>query len=134
MPATLEDQMTVEQYVNAIRNEVKRAYAENYLAYLRGHIQGEPDRTAYALSAMAAQAVRMQLHELLPTLRQAEMAGYEKQRHAELIQRYAYPGATLAEAEKAASGYMIMTNESQPVDDETLAADIDEMRAELGIR
>jgi hypothetical protein len=53
-------------------------------------------------------------------------------RAAELIRLYAFPGATLADAERAASGFAWTLDESQPVDDETLSADIDEMREELG--
>lgn len=55
------------------------------------------------------------------------------QRKNELIDRYAYPGATLAEAERAASGFAWTLDESQPVDDETLSSDIDEMRAALAL-
>lgn len=52
-------------------------------------------------------------------------------RERELIERYAFPGAALRDAEKAASGFALTLDESQPVDDETLDADIDEMRLEL---
>lgn len=52
---------------------------------------------------------------------------------AEMIRRYAWPGASLSDAEKAASGFAWTLDEGQPVDDETLSADIDRMRAHLGI-
>jgi hypothetical protein len=55
-------------------------------------------------------------------------------REQELIELYAYPGATLVDAEKAASGFALTLDESQPVDDSTLSDDIDEMRILLGIR
>lgn len=53
-------------------------------------------------------------------------------RRRELIDRYCgYFGASLETAEKIASGYAIVTDERQPVDDETLSDDIDEMREAL---
>lgn len=55
-------------------------------------------------------------------------------REQELINLYAYPGATLVDAEKAASGFALTLDESQPVDDCALSSDIDEMRQELGLR
>lgn len=57
-----------------------------------------------------------------------------EQREAELIARYAHPGALLADAERAASGYAMTLDESQPVDDATLSDDVDEMRAEIKFR
>ena len=56
------------------------------------------------------------------------------ERERELIDRYGVPGSTLADAEKAASGYAMVGDDRQPVDDATLSADIDEMRAELKAR
>lgn len=40
---------------------------------------------------------------------------------------------SLAKAEKVASGFAWIQDEDQPVSDEQLSADIDEMRAALGI-
>ena len=62
------------------------------------------------------------------------MAEMYHSRALELIYRYTPRPATrdlldaMVVAEKVASGYAIVTDESQPVDDETLSADIDEMR------
>lgn len=56
-----------------------------------------------------------------------------KARLNELANLYCWPGASLAECERAASGYAWTLDESQPVDDETLTADIDEMREALRI-
>ncbi len=59
-------------------------------------------------------------------------------RLVELVGRYCgYFGresdslASLQKAEKIASGYAIANDDWQPVDDETLSADIDEMRATI---
>lgn len=62
------------------------------------------------------------------------MSRMDAARERLLIDVYAHPGASLTTAEKAASGFMLVTDESQPVDDATLASDIDEMRAELTAR
>lgn len=52
------------RYLNLIRNGEKRRYGFAYLAWLRNHAIGmEPERGR--LSCMAAQAVRMNLHEIL---------------------------------------------------------------------
>lgn len=51
------------RYVRRIRNSDKRWYASTYLAYALGE-QGEPSRPA-GLSYMAAQAVRMEINEIL---------------------------------------------------------------------
>lgn len=56
-----------------------------------------------------------------------------KARLNELANLYCWPGASLAQCEHAASGYAWTLDESQPVDDETLSDDIDEMRAALSI-
>jgi hypothetical protein len=50
-------------YIKAIRNDAKRRYATDYLAYLQ-HGGGEPERDAYGLTYMAAQAVRANLAQL----------------------------------------------------------------------
>lgn len=56
---------TPERYIRAIRNQHKRDYAQRYLAYLRGELRNEPQGSAAGISAMAAQAVRLQLGELV---------------------------------------------------------------------
>lgn len=53
-------------------------------------------------------------------------------RVAELIARYA-PGGSLEKAEKAASGYAMTEDESQPVSEYQLSLDIIYMRRALGI-
>jgi len=61
--------MTVQEakanrYLNLIRNKAKRDYGWRYLDWIRvGAVGMEPDKGK--LSTMAAQAVRMQLHNLL---------------------------------------------------------------------
>jgi hypothetical protein len=54
----------INKYIRAIRNDEKKKYALCYLDYLRGDQVNEPchDNT---LSYMGAQAVRMNLHELI---------------------------------------------------------------------
>jgi hypothetical protein len=60
------------RYLNLIRNADKRRYGFAYLAWMRNHAIGhEPERGR--LSYMAAQAVRMQLHEILGPAPMAEM-------------------------------------------------------------
>lgn len=56
-------QNTISQYINRIRNESKKQYARQYFDWLASGEQGtEPDRPT-TLSAMAAQAVRIDLHK-----------------------------------------------------------------------
>ena len=50
------------RYIDRIRNERKRAYAGAYWRYLRG-FEHEPNSDG--LSVMAAQAVRLQLAEII---------------------------------------------------------------------
>jgi hypothetical protein len=52
------------RYIRAIRNTDKREYAIRYLDYLRAY-QPDPEPERMGLSTMAAQAVRMRLHEIL---------------------------------------------------------------------
>lgn len=52
--------MDTLQYCKSIRNSAKRDYAFRYRAWLFGN----PDYPEYQCSYMAAQAVRMQLHEI----------------------------------------------------------------------
>jgi hypothetical protein len=54
----------VENYIRAIRNNIKRAYAYDYAQYLLGKRRDAPMEPT-GLSYMARQAVRMQLHELI---------------------------------------------------------------------
>ena len=56
---SLEDDR--DKYVAAIRNNGKRQYAKAWLAYLRGKTVAAPDREIFGVSAMGAQAVRMNL-------------------------------------------------------------------------
>jgi hypothetical protein len=52
------------RYLNLIRNKAKREYGWAYLAWLRNGAVGiAPDHPG--LGAMAAQAVRLSLHEIL---------------------------------------------------------------------
>lgn len=51
-----------DRYVHRIRNQRKRAYAAAYWRFLRG-VDPEPERGE--LSVMAAQAVRMELREIM---------------------------------------------------------------------
>jgi hypothetical protein len=54
----------IEFYITKIRNLEKRRYAKDYLASkLQG--QEEPNPTGYKLGAMARQAVRWEINELL---------------------------------------------------------------------
>lgn len=57
---------TTQTYINRIRNNAKRAYAQRYWRYLESDAQGiyvhEPEHTG--LGSMAAQAVRMNLVQL----------------------------------------------------------------------
>jgi hypothetical protein len=53
---------TALRYIHRIRNTAKRAYALDYLDYLQGKTVNEP--YTGNLSAMAAQSVRLKLHEL----------------------------------------------------------------------
>jgi hypothetical protein len=54
-----------QSYIKSLRSAAKRAYAKEYLEFLKaGEPEGkEPGRGT--LSYMAAQAVRLQLHELV---------------------------------------------------------------------
>lgn len=52
---------SAEQYIRAIRNPAKRAYAIRYLAYLRGEGNTGDGPDYPGLSRMGAQAVRMAL-------------------------------------------------------------------------
>lgn len=55
------------KYVAKIRNQGKRAYADDlYRCILRG--DSEPDYHKYEIGYMAAQAVRLQIGALLPKL------------------------------------------------------------------
>jgi hypothetical protein len=54
--------LAARKYLGAIRNPVKQAYGVQYFAFLRGAAE-EPNDDG--LSAMAAQAVRMQLAQIL---------------------------------------------------------------------
>ena len=54
------------RYVRRIRNKAKRAYASHVYSAMV-HDAELPDSTPFHLSAMAAQAVRMNLAELLKT-------------------------------------------------------------------
>jgi hypothetical protein len=56
--------MNPTQYIRAIRNVAKRAYAEKYLEYLRTNGVREP--VPFDLSYLAAQAVRIRLDSLVP--------------------------------------------------------------------
>ena len=52
------------RYLNLLRNKPKRAYGFAYLAWLKNHAVGhEPEHPG--LSVMGAQAVRMNLREIL---------------------------------------------------------------------
>lgn len=42
--------------------------------------------------------------------------------------------SAVEKAERDATGFMLLSDESQPVDDATLSADIDAMRSHLGAR
>lgn len=60
-------------YVRAIKNATKKAYAQSYLLWLckewRDHFTGEPCAAPTApagMSYMVAQAVRMNMRELMP--------------------------------------------------------------------
>jgi hypothetical protein len=56
--------MKAKKYVSKIRNESKRKYAEAYMKYV---IEGgkSPNGLSFGISTMAAQAVRMELGDLL---------------------------------------------------------------------
>jgi len=56
--------MKAEKYVSKIRNEGKRKYAEAYMKYV---IEGgkSPNGLSFGISTMAAQAVRMELGDIL---------------------------------------------------------------------
>jgi hypothetical protein len=60
----------VRRYVRRIRNAQKRSYADAYARYLLGE-RDEPTRVIVqseaGLSYMAAQAVRLELHDMLDT-------------------------------------------------------------------
>lgn len=52
----------VEKYINRIRNQKKKTYAQEYLEWLRVGDDDAPDPPE-GLSYMAAQAVRMNVYE-----------------------------------------------------------------------
>lgn len=52
------------KYIRAIRNDAKRAYATAYFNWIRG-TELEPDSSTFKLSAMGAQAVRLQIDEMM---------------------------------------------------------------------
>lgn len=54
----------VEHYIKHIRNDAKREYAKAYAAYL---LDGKPEPDRGTLGYMGAQAVRMNLAELIKT-------------------------------------------------------------------
>ena len=55
-----------DKYVRCIRNQEKQQYAYQFLYWLRHGEQGEePDERSVACSVIAAQAVRMNLRELI---------------------------------------------------------------------
>lgn len=60
-----EVKLAVEKYVRRIRNSLKYVYANNYAAWvLNGRIGVEPVRV-HGLSYMAAQAVRLEIEDLV---------------------------------------------------------------------
>ena len=59
---------TAESYIRRIRNVSKRAYAEAYLRWLRaGRPEHQEPLRPNNLSYMAAQAVRLELYDLVPS-------------------------------------------------------------------
>lgn len=52
------------KYLNAIRNAEKRRYAYEYWGFRRG-LMNEPNPDHFNLGAMARQAVRMQMNEIM---------------------------------------------------------------------
>ena len=65
------ERTTIGRYINAIRNANKKAYAQEFWAWLdAGKIGPEPQRTD--LSYMAAQAVRVNLYGFSNIERAAE--------------------------------------------------------------
>lgn len=54
--------MDMDEYVRSLKNADKRAYAAAYAKFLRA--SGEEPARPRALSTLAAQAVRMRLHEM----------------------------------------------------------------------
>ena len=61
--------LATARYINRIRNKAKKRYAKEYLAWLMNRCNGkEPERIPYGLSYMAAQAVRMDLRDLVTTV------------------------------------------------------------------
>ena len=60
-----QEQVQAEKYIRAIRNQVKRNYAEAYRDFLLADQVGDnpPDYTG--LSGMAAQCVRLRLHKIM---------------------------------------------------------------------
>lgn len=51
------------KYIEQIRNDGKREYAVTYLKFIRGAAL-EPSREQFGVSAMAAQAVRLDLNKI----------------------------------------------------------------------
>jgi hypothetical protein len=64
----MDDVFAAQRYVRGIRNPVKREYAYQVLRYVAG-IADKPNRP-FGLSVMAAQAVRLQLANFIPSGRQ----------------------------------------------------------------
>ena len=54
--------MNVRDYINRIRNEDKRRYAQDYWRYLQGKSKS-PKASTYNVSCMALQGVRLQLEK-----------------------------------------------------------------------
>jgi hypothetical protein len=58
-------EQTARAYVHSIRNQAKAKYAHAYADFLLGYGQ-EPDSRTFQLSFMGAQAVRLQLSDIIP--------------------------------------------------------------------
>jgi hypothetical protein len=69
-----ESKKDIESYIKRIKNKAKKDYAQRYYTWkLKGEKGEEPDRGS--LSAMGAQAVRMQLEDLMEsTVNEAPIA------------------------------------------------------------
>lgn len=65
MSAAIKSLITVEQYINSLRNDAKRFYARRFAAWMQAGQRGDEPQRSARLSAMGAQAVALRIRKLM---------------------------------------------------------------------